>query len=359
MTDEEGVRRIDRRPARSGNVSYSDSVVLHETSRSRVVLVPFFVQHSDRTELAVKLVTYRKANPPDSWFEVEEKSLSLQEQAARQLLKSLREHLAVARESTDGSYILLPVHEGSAQLGEHDPEEVAAALLKVLGRTDILQHLTGMDLSVELANALRGAIRLSEMRAAVATLRQLLDGGEVSEDAYQRWCTQHTWAFGNAYVMRDEVREISPGDHLDLLLPTVISGHRDIVELKRPDMNVLHYDPAHRNYYFSSEVSKAVGQSHRYLDVLHEVAAKGLRDHPEIVAYHPRATIVIGRSNDWTVDKLTALHGLNRRLNGIAVMTYDQLLAQGERLVEMVSHAAAEDDVAPALEHLPEEDFPF
>jgi hypothetical protein len=137
-------------------------------------------------------------------------------------------------------------------------------------------------------------------------------------------------------VLRDDVREISTGDALDLMLPSVIAGYRDIVELKRPDMHVLFYDEAHKNFYFSADVSKAVGQCHRYLDVLHEVAAKGLRDHPEIVAYHPRAIVVIGRSSGWKEDRLRALHGLNRRLSGITVMTYDHLLAQGERLVEML-----------------------
>jgi hypothetical protein len=43
VPDEEDVSRIDRRVARSGNVSYSDPVMLHETSKSRGVLVPFFV----------------------------------------------------------------------------------------------------------------------------------------------------------------------------------------------------------------------------------------------------------------------------------------------------------------------------
>ena len=48
--------------------------------------------------------------------------------------------------------------------------------------------------------------------------------------------------------MSDDVREISAGDTIDLLLPTVISGYRDIVELKRPDGKVLLYDNAHKNY---------------------------------------------------------------------------------------------------------------
>ena len=97
------------------------------------------------------------------------------------------------------------------------------------------------------------------------------------------------------------------------------------------------YDASHRNYYFGVETSKALGQVHRYLDVLHDVAANGLRDHPDIVAYHPRAIVVIGRSNAWQAEQRRALQGLNSRLNGITVMTYDQLLAQGERLVDVLS----------------------
>lgn len=175
------------------------------------------------------------------------------------------------------------------------------------------------------------------MQVAVAELRENLDREENDEHVYQQWCQNHSWAFGSAYVVNDEVRNITASDNLDLLLPTVIAGYRDLVELKRPDMSVLRYDSAHRNHYWSSDVSKAIGQCHRYLDVLHEVAASGLRDHPEIVAYHPRAIIVIGRSNQWRDAELRALYGLNHRLSSVTVMTYDQLLAQGERLLSIVT----------------------
>jgi hypothetical protein len=259
-------------------------------------------------------------------------------------LSGLKEHLAVAEEDGDGDYVLLKVSDGTAAIGNIDPVQVTSALLTVLSQDDILSHLGETEISEELASALKASIHLREMRAAVAKLRALLESGESSEQVYQTWCEEHSWAFGNAYVMRDEVRAISPSDNLDLLLPTVIAGYRDIVELKRPDMIVLNYDEAHRNHYFSAEVSKAIGQCHRYLDVLHEVAAQGLRDHPEIVAYHPRSVIVIGRSHTWNNDKLKALHGLNQRLAGITVMTYDQLLAQGERLIEILTPTEPSDE---------------
>lgn len=347
---ETSVRSITTEAAARSNVSYAQAVVLSENSRTRVVMVPFFIKHSDRTELAAKITTYRKSPPPNDWLEVEEKSLSLQEPVARELHRALRDHLKIAKENDDGSFLVIRVSEGTASLGEHDPAAVAAALTKVLGQKEILNHLADTELSESFVAAFRSAIRLKEMVAAVQELRTLLSNDETSESVYQRWCENHPWAFGNAYVTTDAVRDISPGDKLDLLLPTVISGYRDIVELKRPEVPVLLFDEAHKNYYFSADVSKAIGQCHRYLDVLQEVAAKGLRDHPEIVAYHPRATIVIGRSAGWSEDKLRALHGLNSRLVGVTVMTYNQLLAQGERLVEILSAKPSGEEAEPSLE---------
>lgn len=332
---EEVVSAIRRREAKSGHVSYADPVILHETSKSRLVMVPFFVKRTSGTELPIKIISYTKAM--GGLVPVEEKSVPIPADAARKLLRGLKDHLRIAEENADGSYMLIKVADGVAELGEHDPSAVAAALAKVMSQPEILSHLEGTELTEELLGAFRTAIRLSEMRSAVAQLRRHLDEGEFDESVYQGWCERHSWAFGNAYVMRDEVREISAGDKLDMLLPAVITGYRDIVELKRPDDKVLLYDTQHRNFYFAAPASKAIGQCHRYLDVLHEEAATGLRDHPEIVAYHPRAIIVIGRSEGWPDDMLRALHGLNERLVSIRVMTYDMLLAQGERLLDMLT----------------------
>jgi len=333
------LKAITRKLARSGRVSYGDSVVIHESTKSRVVFTPFYIPRSKGTKLAVKIETFKKAPPPNEWVIEDEKSISLNESTSRSLLRELKDHFAVAEEDEDGSYILIKVEEGTAHIGEHDPSAVANALAKVLSQEEILEHISDTELTDELANALRGAIKLKEMRSAVAQLRTNLDSDIAEEKVYQEWCENHSWAFGNSYVVNDEIREISPGDHLDLLLPTVISGYRDLVELKRPDHNVLNYDESHRNYYFAADAAKAIGQCHRYLDVLQEVALNGLRDHPEIVAYHPRAIIVMGRSDDWSQEKLKALHGLNRRMNSITIMTYDQLLAQGERLLQMLNHS--------------------
>ncbi len=351
----EAVQRLVRRTAKSGKVDYTPAVVLHETSRSRLTAAAFFVPHSDHTEFQLKIEGFTKAKD-QPWRLNKEKTFNVGEPGSRQLLKFLQTHLPLAHQQHAGEFIVMRISNGETDYGNHDPKQVVAALATVLAQRDLVKHLAGTELSKELASALRGSIRLTEMRAAVAELRAKLDGGVCAEQPYQEWCESHCWAFGNAYVIRDDVRSISAGDNLDLMLPTVIAGYRDIVELKRPDKDVLIYDAAHRNHYFSAHVSQAIGQCHRYLDVLHECAENGLRDHREVVAYHPRATIVIGRWHDWDDASQKALHGLNRRLHGISVMTYDHLLAQGERLLDMLAPPtdvsspkglSAEDDDSP------------
>jgi hypothetical protein len=128
------------------------------------------------------------------------------------------------------------------------------------------------------------------------------------------------------------------GDSVDGLLPDTSTGLRDILELKRPDQEPLKWDDKHHNYYWAVPVASAIGQCHRYLDKLHEVGrwGGGLEDNSEIVAYHPRALIVIGRSVHWDNRKFHALHGLNSRLHGITVITYDQLLWQGEQALSVL-----------------------
>lgn len=95
---DDDVRTIHWRTAASGRVGYSDPIILHESSRSKIVLVPFYIHRSHGSELAVKIQGYRKGEPPNDWVLFGDKSISLDEAAARALLVGLREHLAVAKE---------------------------------------------------------------------------------------------------------------------------------------------------------------------------------------------------------------------------------------------------------------------
>ncbi|MDZ5777243.1 hypothetical protein U4I94_22755, partial [Stenotrophomonas maltophilia] len=91
----------------------------------------------------------------------------------------------------------------------HDPRSLVGALTKVLSHSDLVQYLASTELTHELTIALRGSVRLSEMRSAVAELRSSLGRGEAAEHVYQLWCEKHCWAFGNAAPPSAKLQNLS------------------------------------------------------------------------------------------------------------------------------------------------------
>jgi hypothetical protein len=314
---------VSKIKAEDGRIGTTVPLVLRDTRRSRIEVLPWYIPRSSGMETKLKLTR------EDRGEAVAAVEITLNPDEVELLHDYLHEFLSVATEAED-HYLVIPL-SGARLL---DAEETAGKLASVLTQPGVAGQLAAMDITADVAAALHGSVRMAELRAGVDELRRYLGGGQTLESVYQNWVDRHAWAFGNAYVARDDVRGIAAGDKVDLLMKSTSNGLRDVIELKRPNMKVLNEDKAHKTWFWSHDVSSAIAQCHRYLDVLHEEVRQGLlRDHPEIVAYHPRATIVVGRSETWSETQQRALHGLNARLHSITVMTYDHLLAQAEALL--------------------------
>lgn len=326
---------FDRRPAASGAVSYGDQLIIRDTTRVRIKALPYFIPHNNSaSELSMKLIRTDKRSGEHCEITLSSADLSI-------LKRHIAQSLAVSEQAEDGQYLVLRADELGPQADVSDDavRAIGGALDSRRFASRVARHVN----PVALAKAFSAVVRIGELRAAVTELQENLRDPRNKEEVYQGWCERHSWAFGNAYVARDDQRVIGIGDSVDLLMESTASGLRDILELKRPDMEVILNDSTHRNWYWSAHTAKAIGQCHRYLDTLHRAAQHGLPDRPEITAYHPRAVVVIGRSQDWDKPKLHALHGLNSRMHGITVMTYDQLLAQCVALLDQLSSHEAEE----------------
>ncbi len=340
------------------NIEYGEVSVLHASNQSEIALLPFFVKHSDPTkerDLCIKITKGKKK----AGIVLPECEINMKEKAILALRDKLNELLALKKIPENGNFLLVRIgNEQQVDLSGLDTSDVAKALISVLENEDVIEQIDAIDFSDNLAFAFRNSIRIKSLVKAMDELEAALET-ESSEQYYQEWCERNGWIFGNQYVMKDTERRISRNDNVDLLATSVVSGFRDIIELKKPTFAVLVNDTSHDSYYFSAEVSKAIGQCHRYLDVFSEEAVAGLRDNREIVAYHPRATIVIGRSNNWTENQHRTLHGLNSRMNGISVLTYDHLLLQGRRLVDMLRNTQQDQDACDVLDFGIYEDEPL
>jgi Domain of unknown function (DUF4263) len=335
---------VSKRHAQTSNIDYSTPVPIRDTRETLFSALRWFIPHSDgHQNLAVKLSKARKRQIGRS----REWEITLNEEEARRLLDVIQQGLAMTSTAASGDYLVIRLDDLDEELTV-DTEALAGRLSRVLNHPRVLAQLKAEDFGEELLDALGGAVRVRSLRLAVDELRRLLEEGVSDEKVYQGWCKRHGWAFGTAYADPDDTRRIALGDEVDFLLASTFNGLRDVSELKRPNHEVLRFDEDRRSFFWAPEVAKAIGQCHRYLDALHEAARNGLRDHPQIRAYHPRATVVVGRSDAWSPDWLEALHGLNGRLHGITVMTYDQLLAQAGRLLEILQEENDRDVSLPA-----------
>lgn len=134
------------------------------------------------------------------------------------------------------------MEDGTADLGNTNPEAITKALLPVMSQDGIAEHFRGKEVSSKSPQALRYSVRLEEMKTAMAELRANLDGEVVLESVYQKWFESHPWAFGNQFVVNDAIRNVFAQDTVDMLMPRILAGYRDIIELKQPSITVLQYD---------------------------------------------------------------------------------------------------------------------
>ena len=352
---------VNKKPAKANdNVELGETTVLHSSNKTEIAMMPFFIKHSDpqkERDLYIKITKSKKV----SGLSVPECEINIKESSAIVLRNKLNELLALKKVPENGNFLIVRLgDEHQVDLSGLNSTDVAKAVISVLESDEIISQIDAVDFSDDLAFAFRNSIRIKSLIKAMDEFEAALDTIN-DEQFYQKWCEQNGWIFGNQYVMKDEERRISRNDNVDFLATSVISGFRDIIELKKPTFSVLNYDQSHDSFYFTAEISKAIGQCHRYLDVFAEEAAAGLRDNREIIAYHPRATIIVGRSNEWTEQQHKSLHGLNSRLNGISVLTYDHLLLQGRRLINMLQAQHQEDtgDSDSCFDDIGDGELPF
>lgn len=327
------VDTFEKKAAKSGHVNYiQEPIILKDNRKTVRRLIPHFIKRTVGEQLCLKIETETKQASGIVDLNSTE-SISLGADETKVLVEALPKLLGLSEFSGLGKHMIIPLSGESADFKGNSAKDIVPAILHALSSPELVNSMSDQSTNFNISDALKTGIRVNEMGMALSELKQYLDSGINSEITYQKWCEKHFWVFGNAVVMNEEIRSISRSDNIDLLLKNIM-GFSDILEIKRPDMNVLIKDKGHNSYHFSREVSSAIGQCHRYMDAIHYNAQKGLDDYPEILAYHPRTTILIGRSNNYSVNANKALYGLNARMNGISVMTYDNLLVRAENLLK-------------------------
>ncbi|OPY84795.1 MAG: hypothetical protein A4E65_00231 [Syntrophorhabdus sp. PtaU1.Bin153] len=210
------------------------------------------------------------------------------------------------------------------------------ALLQEIERTPYASS----DLSAVLAESNGGLLqsisvsaRMIKYRTSYNEFSSLVEHSCSDETMMQKILAANPWLFGSEYSELLDRRAWTRDNKLDFMLRRTIDDYLEIVEIKTPFSDPLMiYDKSHDSYHPSAKLSSVIGQVIRYIE---EVERQ--RDH--ILAYDNfdtlkiRARIIIGR--DGNPDQQRAFHNLNAHLHGVEVLTFDQLLRIGKRILSL------------------------
>ena len=103
---------VNKKAAKNNaNVELSEAITLHRSSRSEILLTPFFIKHSDPTaerDLSIKITRCKISNG----ISIPEKEINLAEEAARVLMGKLNELFELKKIPDNGNFLLIKLGDG-------------------------------------------------------------------------------------------------------------------------------------------------------------------------------------------------------------------------------------------------------
>ena len=217
------------------------------------------------------------------------------------------------------------------------------------------KEISSLSLKLEKARQQRQKIRILEMERSIPLFRKQLkefnrlvdNGKDISkekgvkqETLYQVFLKENFWMFGVEYISVKSKPKSDVNREPDLLLQRA-DGFNDVVELENPTDNLFIEKSNRREQ--SKELKESLAQTMDYLDDY----ARRYPDvyyQDEIETYKPKGIIVIGRSGEKDSEKSPkqvrdlrrSKRQLNSYLHGIEIWTYDDLMLNAERVIELL-----------------------
>ncbi len=200
------------------------------------------------------------------------------------------------------------------------------------------------------------AARVVEYKKAYEYFEKLVNDDSTSENDLQKHLEVNPWMFGSEYSKLEDRRNWTRDSNLDFMLRRTVDGYLEIVEIKKPiKTSLLRLDNSHSSWYPSAELSKVLGQVMLYIEELDRDRDK-IKNMDKCDTLKIRARIIIGHDGD--EGHQGALHNLNAHLNRIEIITYDQLLRIGKRVLSVFEPRPSIDS-EESKQSADDDDLPF
>ncbi len=137
-------------------------------------------------------------------------------------------------------------------------------------------------------------------------------------------------------------RSLTRDTQQDFVLRRTTDGYIEVVEIKTslPSNSLFRFDKSRKVYYPGPDLSAAVGQVEKYIEEL-EADRLAILVRDKLDTLKVRAKVIIGR--DEGEEQKTALRRMNGHLHRIEVLTFDQLIAMAQRVIDSLATVARPD----------------
>ena len=182
--------------------------------------------------------------------------------------------------------------------------------------------------------------RKKTLDQVIKKFERYLRGKKYTEKKWQKFLHEEVFFFMSSYV--ESIREadvnfgrVDEGEKKPDFVWIDIYGFLDVFEIKTPNTDILarRIDKNHKNYYFSTEASKAISQIEKYIMFLEknvEGFEKYLSRKTKIPfsVLKPKAFLIIGDSKEFDKDqtKKRDFRLLRRLFKNIEFITFNELL---------------------------------
>jgi hypothetical protein len=199
-----------------------------------------------------------------------------------------------------------------------------------------------------------GTVQKLQATAQIETLKSLAKSMETEmgrshpESWWQSYIKSNILLMQHGYIKALEKLNVAIGDTKfpDFCLVTH-DNYLDILEIKKPDTDLLKLDSSRGNYYFDPEMSKAVSQTENYIEHVSNKAAdvrSYLKDNEkiDIKAVRPRGIILAGDARAFTGQKQRDdFRLLSQGIKSITILTYDELLTRLNNYIQVLEEFSA------------------
>lgn len=262
--------------------------------------------------------------------------------------------------SLDRYKMLVEVFPNSSELTMYAHKRIAALVKEFAPQCDKYEHIYEKYIEKREHAYLKGnclnnssinrKIKLEQFSIALSELRSLLNEVEhIGETTWQQKIENILQLLYPQYILCTRELTFKGIDGYDKRPDFILvdaNGFIDIMEIKKPTVDVLSKQASYRNNYVPArEFAGAIQQIEKYIfclnslnrekDCLFVKLSKMLPEDVKPQAVNPQGILLLGRSKDFDEQQTRDFELIKRQYKNIAdIMTYDDLISRFERIID-------------------------